>query len=340
MTERVSCPWLELDGRLGNSLFQIASTLGVARSLGAEPAFPLWSYQHVYQVPEEWFWPRDTVPGRPVDELVPHLHGRAARYLQDPALFADVADEVRDVFKLQPWARNVVNHEWWDLTRLVSGPFVAVHVRRGDNVTNDPGTINCLPESYYRDGLTAIYRRVGGPKAFPTTVVFSDDPDWCEEVGLGAVVYRGTPRPKEDEDGYWSKPVDWIDLAMMAAHPTYHVLSNSTYAWWAAWMSGDPSPVYPGYWFGAQIRAMGIDPALLFPPEWERVDVADPNPQPIAPGTRVRVTCGTLEGKVLAVGWDHGYGYADVEWENPDSIVNTHQPLDNLTRLDCDGVGA
>ena len=38
-------------GRLGNQLFQIASTMGLAEKYGAQAAFPAWAYEEYFETP-------------------------------------------------------------------------------------------------------------------------------------------------------------------------------------------------------------------------------------------------------------------------------------------------
>ena len=45
---KISFSQLGKHGRLGNQLFQIASTLGMAEKYGAEVVFPSWSYENYF----------------------------------------------------------------------------------------------------------------------------------------------------------------------------------------------------------------------------------------------------------------------------------------------------
>jgi hypothetical protein len=107
-----------------------------------------------------------------------------------------------------------------------------VHVRRGD-----------YGEAWRGHGLLeADWYLRSWPEG--RVLVFSDDPDWCEANLPGQVV-----REPEVES--------WLLLARCRAH----VISNSTFAWWAAWWAGGPV-VYPVPWF------TGLDYADMFPDGW------------------------------------------------------------------------
>ncbi len=258
-------PALGWIGRLGNQMWQVASTVGLARSQGYEPAFPTdWPYRPWFSLPTEWY---SDAPGTPATDLVAHLCPTAQPYLQDLSLWAPVADEVRAAFAPSEQARDVLDTcvEF----RALRHPILSVHVRRGDNAF-DPNTPDkwryhpLRPLRYYQQAIAEL-----SPKA-ATVAVFGDDPTW-NRAWLPADLYGiGRPRPKEHEETYNTAPVwDWVDLYLMA-ECQLHVISNSTFAFWGAWLSGDPSPVYPWPWYGDALAE--LDASLMFPTTWTRLD--------------------------------------------------------------------
>lgn len=265
----ITYPSLSQTGRLGNQLWEIASTIGIAHAHGEEPRFPTWDYQQYFSIPGEFFVPAGDLVGRPATDFVPHMDPRAKAYLQDFNLFSDIADTILEYFQPSTEALNVLEEEWDKHFATLEEPLVSVHVRRGDNVTHPSGYHPLRSLDYYR---RALELRPG------TVVCFSDDPAWCREhlaeaVGRDiAVFFEGVARPREyaDRAAYENAPVlDWIDLQLMSACD-HHVLSNSTYAWWGAFLSGQTDPIYPSNWFGWRVRDW-TDSALMFPPTWQQV---------------------------------------------------------------------
>lgn len=261
-------PGLGLNGRLGNQLWQIASTVGMARTRGYKPLFPVeWPYRPYFSVPDQWFGPiqpRDTQ----ASTLATRIDPRARAYLQDFSLWANAATEIWSAFEPSKLALEVVTDQWEQLAHLPL-PLTSVHIRRGDYATNPNGTINSLPPGWYLDALAEA------GNAFGSTVAFSDDPQWCEETfgDRFDFYYRGIPRPKEQDADYLTAPVlDWIDLFLMA-ECQHHVISNSSYSWWGAWLSGDQHPVYPGSWYGEQLAY--IDWRTMIPSGWVEVPVEE-----------------------------------------------------------------
>lgn len=231
-------------GRIGNQLWQVASTVGLARRYSLRPVFPAgWAYRPFLSCPDEWF--SDSLAGvRTSDALAVELDPRARPYLQDYGLWAEVDDEIRAAFTAVDGAVDIIDREWDETLADLPGPVCAVHVRRGDYATNPAGTLTSLKLDYYLRALDTLQ---------PGTVaVFSDEPDWCEEhlPFVPDVVYHGVTRPKEQEPGYATAPVlDWIDIYLMA-RCDQHVISNSTYAWWAAWLADDRETRFPSAWAG------------------------------------------------------------------------------------------
>ena len=262
----IAYPSLSQTGRLGNQLWEVASTYGLASARGDVPSFPVWDYQEFFSCPDEWF----VTPcvGELATDLVPHLDPRSRAYLQDFNLFKDVQGEVRNFLRPSLKADEILAS--YGLGRF--NKRISVHIRRGDNVTHPQGYHPLRSWDYYRSALDLV-----DPDG--SIIVFSDDPSWCEEhfereTGRKPVQFfeAGGPRPREyvDRLEYENAPVlDWIDLQLMAECDE-HILSNSTYAWWGAFLSANMSPIYPSNWFGWRLPY--IDASLMFPEGWREVN--------------------------------------------------------------------
>lgn len=271
----IGYPELSKAGRLGNQLWEIASTYGIAVAQLDDPVFPKWDYQPFFSCPDEWFRDFPGPRGRevmyqPATNFVPHMDPRARPYLQDYSLFHGVEHKIREFFKPSEAAIQTLD-EIWSKEFPASVQTISVHIRRGDNVTHPEGYHPLRSWDYYREALKLT--------TSPALAVFSDDPDWVEqnfekETGLTPdVIYRGTARPREyaDRAAYENAPVlDWIDLQLMARCDE-HIISNSTYAWWGAFLSENPAPIYPSNWFGWRIRDW-TDARLMFPESWQQVE--------------------------------------------------------------------
>ncbi len=226
---------LGLVGRLGNSLFQLASTLGIASLRGDTARFNAdWIHRPYFAVPDELFG--DCAGGTPLEECVPwinHIDPRVRVYAQDVSLFADIMPTIREYLQPSALARVVIADGDQEF-RALPRPIVGIHVRRGDNIV-DPGVPN--KSDYHRTPPLGWYERAYKTLADGAASVFvaSDDPDWCEQhLGFADLIHRGTGRPKEHEVDYLTAPIlDVIELDMLRRCDRL-VVSGSTYGIWGA----------------------------------------------------------------------------------------------------------
>lgn len=260
---RIEYKGLGQHGRLGNQLWQIAGAVGVAHSMGREPQVrPDWPYRAFFSLPEEWYGTE------PSESVTNHVHGNRwrVRYMQDPSLWAEVAGEVRAAFAPSTRARAVL-----DALPQPGRMDVAVHVRRTDYLSM-PEHLPALPAHWYGRAVGPLRILLGWKHAHELRLhIYGDDPAWAD---ANLIPERTYPRdPQWEVRGYGGQgdePTDWCDLLMMARY-RHHILANSSYSWWSAWLAGDDHAVAPDPWFGPAIDVPS--PALA---EWPKVPVARP----------------------------------------------------------------
>ena len=174
-------------------------------------------------------------------------------YFQTPKYFAGFEEVLREEFRTDrlPWAD--ATRRMGDL--MESGPSVAVHVRRTDYIGNPDAEV-CGP-AYYREAMDRLRSRVGGLRFY----LFSDDPAWCHEhlAGTDAEVCA---LPDANGD-----PLHDLHLMSRAQH---HIIANSSYSWWAAWLGLKPGQqvLMPDVWFRSGMVAPIEEKRL---PGWETV---------------------------------------------------------------------
>jgi len=136
---------------------------------------------------------------------------------------------------------------------------VSVHVRRGDYL--NPGTAEfhgILSEPYYRQAIDRIEAALGELIDF---FVFSDDPAAAEQV-LNFVPKSRLNHVRGDPE----RP--WEDMALMA-RCQHHVIANSSFSWWGAWLNRSPGKVVvtPRAWF-APAELKKVNTTDLCPSDW------------------------------------------------------------------------
>jgi hypothetical protein len=259
---------LGLRGRLGNALFQFASTMGIAWSLNQPARFPdTWIHRPYFDIPDGMF---GNVPPDATEsyELVSGFDPRALLYLQDYRLFAPYMENLRWWLEPSQLAKETL------LPVTLPRPILGVHVRRGDNVS-DAGVPNksdyhiCPPLNYYQRGIAQFEGQ------YNSVVICSDDQRWCAD-NLKADLYgHGIAHPKEHEPDFLATtPVDWMDLFLLA-ECDYFVLSGSTFGTWGALLANVPPDhvIRPDQTFGPQVAAY-TDFNLMFDPGWRVQSVA------------------------------------------------------------------
>lgn len=178
-------------------------------------------------------------------------------YFQSERYFSSIAGNLRDWFSLRepPGVAAAAALRRIETSRLP----ISVHVRRGDYLK--PGTHEVhgiLGESFYRQVFNLLESKIGREVEL---FIFSDDPAAAEQVlsflpGSCLNHVRGDPeRP-------------WEDMALMACC-RHHVIANSSFSWWGAWLNRAPDKIVvaPRAWF-APAEFGKRNTGDLYPPGW------------------------------------------------------------------------
>lgn len=141
-------------------------------------------------------------------------------------------------------------------TILDAKQSISVHVRRGDLVS-DPET-DRIHGTVSPDYYTKAFRQIAEILDYPTYFLFSDDFEWAIEN----LPSEGFDLRPIDHNG---PEKDYADLHLMSCCQ-HHILANSTFSWWAAWLASNPTKtvLYPKKWF----RTADHDPTDIFPESW------------------------------------------------------------------------
>jgi len=201
--------------------------------------------------------------GHPADLLNAPDNTYLRGYWQNPTYFADFESSIRRDFTFRA---DVVAAVADRATQLAAArlPVVSVHVRRGDYVT-DRGVgkrMGTLERGYY---LRALEKLAAGVGAFQV-LLFTDDPDWCS-ANLKLPYEHAVVSATRAEREAWAA---FLHLMTLCDH---HVLANSSFSWWGAWLNPSPRKVVvaPRPW----LVDARWDDAHRLPREWVRVPRED-----------------------------------------------------------------
>lgn len=240
----ISFPALGEWGRLGNQLFEIAATVGLARQHGDRYGFPRWDYEGEF-VLDDCF--HDRLPDGPAywetnysyDSIAYAPNLRLYGFFQSERYFAPEAPYVRKI--LTPLRFR----EHRELAQTAS-----LQVRRGDYVWlqhKHP----LVQMQFYEAAMERL--RSEGVRKF---LVFSDDLDWCRSQSWPSDV---TVIPD-------LLVLDQFSLTMACEH---HILANSSFSWWSAWL--DPKPdkivIAPTAWYSEAFQT-SCPTFDLIPSDW------------------------------------------------------------------------
>jgi hypothetical protein len=267
---------LGVKGRLGNSLFQLAATIGIGDSINERVVFPSdWMHRKYFSVPDELFTDRKNIPVGALDAstLVNYMSAEDAPYLQDQRLFKNSMDKIRAYLTPSELALDLLHGQ--DLLSLPpTRPRLCMHVRRGDKIY-DPGVHGI--DQYFVQPTAAYYFQ--GAATFDADVCcgsvccFSDDIEWCKRYIPAHFYGNGIAHPKEHEPEFHTAvPMDWMDLFMMS-WCDYFVISGSTLGIWGALLANVPPDhvIRPDIVYGPMLSR--VDSELLFDPHWQVLSV-------------------------------------------------------------------
>lgn len=177
-------------------------------------------------------------------------------FYQSERFFVDIADEVRKAFSFDI---NQCSDKTKQMLQQIDSNenALSIHIRRGDYLQPKhwENTGSVCQVSYYKNAIAEIEKRV----SCPTYFVFSDDIEWVKvNLPLANAVYID-----------WNKGKDsWQDMMLMS-HCRHHIMCNSTFSWWGAWLNPrkDKIVLVPERWF------QHIETPYIYPKQWITVAI-------------------------------------------------------------------
>lgn len=159
-------------------------------------------------------------------------------YWQDERYFLDQAKQIREDFTF-PALPAAAEH----MVRCIcASPYaVSVHIRRGDYAHNTSTlSVHGLCSAvYYTQAIEHIKQYA--PKA--ELFIFSDEPQWAKEnfqtCGLLATIVD----LHQENDAHH-------DMHLMSLCKD-HIIANSSFSWWGAWLGEKGRVIAPKQWFQA-----------------------------------------------------------------------------------------
>jgi len=266
-------------GRLGNQLFQIAATIGIAAENNARYVFPPWPFSRFWRhpIPQSKSIPVKTklvATTHAYQEIEVTQSTCLVGFFQSEKYFSHVEKKVRYYFTPHPKVlRDAFNALKKTLPESAKGKRVcALHIRRGDYVRH-PEFVDLAATDYYQ---LAIEEMVTEPTHF---VIFSDEPDWCRTF-IEALPFRKSVT-------FMQGSPEIIDLLAISLCDDV-IIANSSFSWWGAWLNWRDGRrvIAPREWFSEYTQDLSepytigsevtgyLDTSDIIPERWRVIATA------------------------------------------------------------------
>lgn len=232
-------------GRMGNQMFQYATLFAIAKTrkykfgiplknksdnpylnLCLDEAFPYLSAEdsstviNLHRAQERNFEYNAGIFGIPDNTDI-------LGYFQSEKYFVDYRNDL-----LKEFAFNEdVYRKALDIRSITKEPVISVHLRLGDYKKLSDKHPVCTLE-YYKEALSKLPEDL-------LIVAFSDEPDLAKSL-FDSLERKYFITESNDQN---------VDMCAMSLC-NYHIIANSSFSWWGAWLSESKKVIAPSKWFG------------------------------------------------------------------------------------------
>jgi hypothetical protein len=246
-------------GGLGNQMFQLASTyayakkfngnLKILRNKRQDDGRPLYwesilknfTKYLVDSIPidlNQWYEKYSTeyyeIPALTAKGI--YING----YLQSPKYFNDIKNDIKELFKPSQEMFDLVYNKYKPLIDN-KDRIIVVHARRTDYVKSQQmiDIFGPLTVEYYKTAMKQISSEVSNP----IFLLVSDDSQfWVSVIKEVSELSENNTYILDNEDE--------INTLILLQQFKYFIIANSTFSWWAAWLSDYKKVIAPSKWFG------------------------------------------------------------------------------------------
>jgi len=232
-------------GRFGNQMFQYASTMGIAKKLGYEYGA---NYSNRNENEYLHFLLPDVFESLSAKDCSNHITQHFIKeptwhfsesmfliqdntdlfgYFQSEKYFEHCKGDIKKEFIFKSDIIDTVK----PLRNKITDPVISVHMRLGD-YKNYPTKHPICSFEYYTNSLELL------PKDL-TLFVFSDEPELAKEKLKG--LNRDAVIIPNMSGQYHMCLMNMCD---------YHIMANSSFSWWGAWLAESKKTIAPKKWFG------------------------------------------------------------------------------------------
>lgn len=223
-------------GRLGNKMFGISSTIGIAIKNDQKYGFDQWEYIDyfknklpVFDNTMAFVTIKEAMFGY-TDYILPKQYNiNLDGYFQSEKYWKHCENLIRYYFEPEKWIVVKLKALYHS---IINTNTCSIHVRRGDYV-NSPYHDVC-DMGYYTRAIELIKSKA----TIDNFLVFSDDISWCRQNF-----------PKEYLFIEGNEAIEDLFLMSFCKH---NIIANSSFSWWGSYLSKniDKIVIAPNKWFG------------------------------------------------------------------------------------------
>jgi hypothetical protein len=207
-------------GNLGNQLFQIASTVGLAQIFGKEFAFPIWEYSRYFKFESPILNPSIQLKKIIDDKFFFHeWEIEEGNYDINGDLQSEKYFDIQKTKEIFAFKEEFTNPLFEHYNYLFDKKTIFISVRRGDFV-NHPHYYQ-LSYRYYFLALKEVF-----PDWHERNLIFlSDDINYCKF------------HFEFLENAFFLENLSPIEQLAISSRGNDFIISNSTFSWWMAWLA-------------------------------------------------------------------------------------------------------
>ena len=262
--------YIELNGRIGNHMFQIAAAATLAKKNNCEFAVFCHDkyllakpdncsiYEYIQQFKESIF---KDIP------ILTKIPNNCIRFKQEGSLYKPInyyhnlylfgtfqsekyfdSEIVKHQFQIPSNLKERLNQSYG---HILNKGVTSINVRRGDYLTR-PDEYNITSMDFFKKAINYI----GKDTDF---LIISDDIKWCKKNFKGANYF------------FADNNTPLMDLYLQSLC-TNNIISNSTFSWWGAWLNENPDKIViaPKPWYGKALSNILTDD--LIPKSWVQIE--------------------------------------------------------------------
>jgi hypothetical protein len=234
-------------GRLGNQMFQYAALRSLAKKFKYDYCLPLKTYTYggvdlfdcfklyneerknlnYYKIESKTLGFDPEIFNNCPDNV--DLYG----YFQDVKYFEDNKKEIKEAFNFQDNHLKTAKSYFYN-TFTPEEDIISLHIRRGDYLNLPHFPVQSI--DYYIKALKFFNKNL-------KVLIFTDDIKWAQKQDIF----------KTERFFFSSNNNEAVDLCLQT-FCKYHIIANSTYSWWGAWLADSKKVIKPKLWFDGFLK--------------------------------------------------------------------------------------